>query len=142
MKAGKELGMVNPTSPLLEMHLQEILEECSHLLGYAALLQRAPRKSERIALEAQLYVSLTHLHNHVFPALQEWDRLEEANSDGEAELRPVSEKASTGKLAALERKGVIRRGSARLPQRFFREPLGGMRAGVLKALLEEREEGR
>jgi len=35
VKASKELGMVNPTSPLLEMHLQEILEECSHLLGAA-----------------------------------------------------------------------------------------------------------
>lgn len=59
-----------------------------------------------------------------------------------AELRPVSEKASTGKLAALERKGVIRRGRGRLPKKFFKETLGGMRAGVLKALLEERKEGR
>jgi antitoxin (DNA-binding transcriptional repressor) of toxin-antitoxin stability system len=59
-----------------------------------------------------------------------------------AELRPVSDKASSGKLAALERKGVIRRGRGRLPQRFFQEPLGGLRAGVLQALLAEREEER
>ena len=59
-----------------------------------------------------------------------------------AELRPVSEKVPLGKLAALERKGVIRRGSGSLPQRFFMQPLGGRRAGVLQALLEEREQGR
>jgi len=59
-----------------------------------------------------------------------------------AELRPVSEKTPTGKLAALERKGVIRLGRGRLPKKFFRESLGGRQAGVLKALLEEREEGR
>jgi len=58
-----------------------------------------------------------------------------------AELRPVSQQAPTGKLAALERKGIIRRGSGRLPKKFFQEPLGGLRAGVLKALLEEREQG-
>jgi len=58
-----------------------------------------------------------------------------------AELRPISEKSS-GKLAALERKGIVRRGSGRLPRKFFKEPLGGRRAGVLTALIKEREEGR
>ncbi len=59
-----------------------------------------------------------------------------------AELRPVSEKTSTGKLAALERKGIIRRGSDHLPKKLFKEILGGKKAGVLRALLEEREQGR
>ena len=59
-----------------------------------------------------------------------------------AELRPVTEKASNGRLAALERKGIIRRGSGRFPKSFFREAPGGKRAEVLKALLEEREKGR
>ena len=59
-----------------------------------------------------------------------------------AELRPVTEKTPNGRLAALERKGIIRRGSGRLPKNFFREALGGRRARVLEALLEEREKGR
>ncbi|MDA2930538.1 hypothetical protein MYX84_11425 [Acidobacteria bacterium AH-259-O06] len=59
-----------------------------------------------------------------------------------AELHPVSQKAPSGKLAALERKGIIRRGRAHLPKKFFKETLGGKRAGVLRALLEEREQGR
>jgi antitoxin (DNA-binding transcriptional repressor) of toxin-antitoxin stability system len=59
-----------------------------------------------------------------------------------AELRPVSGSAPTGRLAALERKGVVRRGTGRLPKKFFKETLGGKRAGVLTALLEEREQGR
>ena len=58
-----------------------------------------------------------------------------------AELRPISQETATGKLALLERKGVIRRHTGRLPQKFFTEPLGGKRARVLKALLEEREKG-
>lgn len=59
-----------------------------------------------------------------------------------AELRPLSEESSRGKLAALERKGIIRRGQNRLPKKFLKDVLGGKRAGVLKALLEEREQGR
>jgi len=59
-----------------------------------------------------------------------------------AELRPFSGKVSNGKLAALERKGLIRRGGSRLPKKFFKEILGGKRSGVLKALLEERDQGR
>ncbi len=59
-----------------------------------------------------------------------------------AELRPVSEKAPGGRLAALERNGIVRRGSGRLPPGFLKRALGGRRAGVLAALLEERENGR
>jgi antitoxin (DNA-binding transcriptional repressor) of toxin-antitoxin stability system len=58
-----------------------------------------------------------------------------------AELHPVSEKVASGRLAALERKGLVRRGSGRLPKRFFTRPLGGRGASVLSALLEERDQG-
>jgi antitoxin (DNA-binding transcriptional repressor) of toxin-antitoxin stability system len=59
-----------------------------------------------------------------------------------AELRPITGRSSNGGLAALERKGVIRRGSGRIPEKFFKEVLSGKRARVLDALLEEREKGR
>ena len=59
-----------------------------------------------------------------------------------AELRPVSQEAAPGKLGALERKGIICRGNTRLPNKFFKQALGGRRAGVLKALLDERERER
>ena len=59
-----------------------------------------------------------------------------------AELRPVSEKISNGRIAALERKGIIRRGSGRLPTGFLKKIPAGKPAGVLAALLDEREKGR
>jgi prevent-host-death family protein len=59
-----------------------------------------------------------------------------------AELRPVSEKTSNGRIAALERKGIIRRGSGRLPRGFLKRIPRGKPAGVLTALLDEREKGR
>lgn len=59
-----------------------------------------------------------------------------------AELRPISQDTPAGKIGALERKGIIRRGNSHLPKKFFKENLGGMRAGVLKALLDERKRGR
>jgi antitoxin (DNA-binding transcriptional repressor) of toxin-antitoxin stability system len=59
-----------------------------------------------------------------------------------AELKPVTGKSSSGKLAALERKGVIRLGSGEIPKEFFKGKLRGKRARILDALLEEREKGR
>lgn len=59
-----------------------------------------------------------------------------------AELRPVTEKVSNGRLMNLERKGIIRRGSGRLPKKFFTTKLVGKKARVLEALVEERDEGR
>jgi len=58
-----------------------------------------------------------------------------------AELKPVSGKSS-GKLVALERKGIIRLGSGKIPEKFLKEKLSGKRARILDALLEERETGR
>ena len=59
-----------------------------------------------------------------------------------AELKPVTGKSSSGKLLALERKGIIRLGSGSIPEQFFKGKLGGKRAKTLDALLEEREKGR
>jgi len=59
-----------------------------------------------------------------------------------AELKPVTGKSSSGKLVALERKGIIRLGSGKIPEKFFKEKLSGKRARILDALFEERETGR
>ena len=59
-----------------------------------------------------------------------------------AELKPITGRSSNGKLVALERKGIIRRGSGTIPAKFFKEKLGGRQARVLDALLEERNQGR
>ena len=53
--------------------------------------------------------------------------------------------ASTGKesLSTLEKQGLIKIGSGKLPKNFWKMPRPEDRQGVvLKALLEEREEGR
>jgi antitoxin (DNA-binding transcriptional repressor) of toxin-antitoxin stability system len=59
-----------------------------------------------------------------------------------AELKPVTVKSSSEKLIALERNGVIRLGSGKIPEKFFKEKLGGKRAKILDALLQERALGR
>ena len=59
-----------------------------------------------------------------------------------AELKPVTGKSSSGKLLALERKGIIRLGSGEISEKLFKQKLGGKRARILDALLEERENGR
>lgn len=65
-----------------------------------------------------------------------------------AEIVPVDsspadeDDADDRRLAALEREGLVRRGTGRVPAGFLREPLPGKGAGVLAALLEERERGR
>jgi prevent-host-death family protein len=61
-----------------------------------------------------------------------------------ARLIPISG-ASTGKesLSVLEKQGLIKIGSGKLPKNFWKMPRAEDRQGlVLKALLEEREEGR
>ena len=55
---------------------------------------------------------------------------------------PASVEGTSGEaLARLEREGVVRRGRGRLFPELLKPPRG-RRAGVLKALLEERETGR
>ncbi len=61
-----------------------------------------------------------------------------------ARLIPISG-TSAGKesLSVLEKQGLIKIGSGKLPKNFWKMPRAEDREGlVLKALLEEREEGR
>jgi prevent-host-death family protein len=61
-----------------------------------------------------------------------------------ARLIPVSGAGTEKKaLSALEKQGLIKIGSGKLPKNFWKMPRAEDRDGsVLKALLEEREEGR
>lgn len=63
-----------------------------------------------------------------------------------ARLVPVAaadEKARRRSLVSMERQGLVRLGSSRLPKNFWKMQRGDDPGGlVLKALLEEREEGR
>ena len=53
--------------------------------------------------------------------------------------RPVRAPAGQEALAALERKGLVRRGTGRIPRALLERNPPGRPAGVLAALLEERE---
>ena len=67
------------TSNMLEMHLSEILEECENIVEYCQKLRQDDLPTDdRDTLEGELYAAISHLHNHVGPALQEWDRVDEA----------------------------------------------------------------
>jgi hypothetical protein len=67
------------TSNMLEMHLSEILEECENIVEYGRKLRQDDLPTDdRDTLEGELYAAISHLHNHVDPALQEWDRVDEA----------------------------------------------------------------
>lgn len=64
------------TNDILEAHLSEILEECTNIVEYCGKLrQTSLSEEERDTYEGELYSALTHLQNHIGPALQEWDRL-------------------------------------------------------------------
>ncbi|MFQ5745202.1 MAG: type II toxin-antitoxin system Phd/YefM family antitoxin [Acidobacteriota bacterium] len=62
-----------------------------------------------------------------------------------AELIPVSATAEGGvsdeRILTLEREGVLRRGSGKVPDELLRPPRGEP-SGVLQALLDERARGR
>lgn len=47
-----------------------------------------------------------------------------------------------GRIARLERAGILKRGSGTFPRRLLEEPPPRAEASVLEALLEERREGR
>ena len=65
-----------------------------------------------------------------------------------AELVPIGQMAIKGSepldalLGDLERKGIVRRGSGRLPDDFLTRPLPPTERSVVEALLEERRGGR
>lgn len=65
-----------------------------------------------------------------------------------AEIVPVGtsgshrNRADDGRLDALQREGLLRRGTGRIPPEVMRRSGPGKSARVLDALLEERESGR
>ncbi len=68
--------LLEPTSSLLEMHLEEIGEECRNITEYLRILKRSTRGSEEAEdAEAQLYAALTHLEHHAGPAVREWEKV-------------------------------------------------------------------
>jgi antitoxin (DNA-binding transcriptional repressor) of toxin-antitoxin stability system len=65
-----------------------------------------------------------------------------------AEIVPIGSRAGgftatdAERLVVLERDGLVRPGTGRLPRELRDEPPPGQGAGVLAALLQERESGR
>jgi len=78
---------VDPTSDLLDMHLIELGEECARFVALLQALRSMAAipewlsEEERSRTDADLYASLSHLSNHVQPALEEWDGLIDAMPD-------------------------------------------------------------
>lgn len=88
--------LVDPSSSLLEMHLEEIGEECRNITGYLRILKRSTRRSEEAEdAEAQLYAALTHLEHHAGPAVREWDKVIDRMDD-----RPRRRGAASRRKAA------------------------------------------
>ena len=79
------------SSNMLDMHMQELTEECARFVAMIEALRTmsvSPEPADeelRGYIEANLYASLSHLNNHVQPAMDEWDRLVEELPDDEEE---------------------------------------------------------
>ena len=79
------------SSNILDMHLQELTEECARFVAMIEALRTMGVETEpvneelREYIEANLYASLSHMNNHVQPAMDEWDRLVEALPDDDEE---------------------------------------------------------
>jgi hypothetical protein len=71
----KEGAVLQPTTDLLEVALEELAEECAHALFLMARLRRLPPGDERETLEGDLHASLSHLRMESAFALKEWDKL-------------------------------------------------------------------
>lgn len=57
-------------------------------------------------------------------------------------LRRGGRDADEAKLTELERRGLLKRGTGKLPKDFFKLPPLKFKKSVVQALLEEREESR
>lgn len=65
-----------PSSPLLDNHLDEIVETSEEIVGLVAILKTlSSTDAKRDEYEGRLYAALTHLEHHVKPAIKEWDRV-------------------------------------------------------------------
>ncbi len=83
-------SLVSPSSSLLDMHLAELEEECARFLSMIAALRSIAERpeadeDERATIEGELYASLSHMKNHVRPALREMDRLLDEMPDDDEE---------------------------------------------------------
>lgn len=78
---------VSPSSSLLDIHLTELEEECARFVALMSALRSMAAVPEwadkeiRESTEGNLYASLSHLKNHVQPALDEMDSLLDAMPD-------------------------------------------------------------
>jgi hypothetical protein len=73
--------VLQPTNEFLERSLDELAEECAHVLGLLIRLRGLPPGEERDTQEGKLYASLSHLHRESQAILREWDRLIETMSE-------------------------------------------------------------
>ncbi|HEY9231143.1 MAG TPA: hypothetical protein VIS78_03330 [Blastocatellia bacterium] len=77
-------SFMSVSSNMLDMHLQELTEECARFVAMIEALRTmsvSPEPADeevRGYIEANLYASLSHMNNHVQPAMDEWDRLVES----------------------------------------------------------------
>lgn len=55
-------------------------------------------------------------------------------------LPPGSREADEAKLIELERRGLLKRGTGKLPKDFWTRPLPKFKGSVVQALLDERNE--
>lgn len=74
-KAIEATNVLKPTTDLLELALEELHEECAHVLHLMVQLRRLPESDERDSLEGELYAALTHLGRETAVALGEWNKL-------------------------------------------------------------------
>jgi hypothetical protein len=91
----KKHAPISPSSNLLDMHLQELEEECARFVALMSALRSMAAipawtdEEVRESTAGNLYASLSHLSHHVQPALDEWERLEaempDDDDDGEIE---------------------------------------------------------
>ncbi|MCX8103342.1 MAG: hypothetical protein N3E42_02720 [Candidatus Bipolaricaulota bacterium] len=74
-KIAEAKTVLRPTTDLLEVGLEELEEECAHVLHLIAQLRRLPEGETRDTLEGDLYAALVHLRMEASFTLKEWDKL-------------------------------------------------------------------
>ncbi|MBI1742760.1 hypothetical protein HYR54_06790 [Candidatus Acetothermia bacterium] len=81
LKALEAPTVLKPTRKLLEVSLEELGEECAHVLHLMARLRHLPEGDERDDLEGELFAALVHLKIETNYSLKEWDKLTDSLPD-------------------------------------------------------------
>lgn len=69
-------SLVFPSSPMLDHHLEDLMEAVEEIHNLAGVLKViSPHDEKRDEYEGRLYAALTHLDHHVKPAIKEWDHV-------------------------------------------------------------------